>query len=1379
MDEEAMAIMHLAQLPRILEEEENDPESKASQGFQKFLPVSILGRGVWTIPDSGNCWHSAISSQFMHTVGFQECQLKQVKKNKIATAKVGTHLRVLGQLPQPIPMVIYSDQGEKIVEMIQPHVVENLNSAVNISGPYMAERGWVHDLKTGTMKIKGKACSMKAPSKMKNRVKIQAIEDKECPANAVTFVTAFVPDNLNDREKSATVMPELDSKWATDRGLEPEAPLGSLHKLDNKQTLKLPIFNNTSLPVKIEKWEHIGQGVLMDESRKNKGALAEIISTEAALNLMEQKMSKPKQAEEENNKSGEKTNQAPEEDTRPWEDWTKEEIEKWFIEKYQLQDMETLRRKEDYEKALETLVKHFKIFSRDGNYGYTELITHRILTTEKGPIKQKPRPINPKLMEDLKKQLEAWVKQKIIEPSYGPWGANLVPALKSNGKLRWCIDYKDLNKITVKDSYPMPNVHHTIGKLAGSTIFSSVDMQGAFHCVAIHPADREKTAFHSPFGLFQMIRLGFGLTNGPATYCRLVDMILKDIPESEAIAFLDDGIIHSDDLQEHCRIMDKVFTAYGDAGLKINPNKCQLFRKEIDYLGHRVNAKGIKPTESYTKAIDELEVPRTKKGARRFLGVCNYYRNHIRNYAGQAKPWTAALSGENSKKQGPLVVTPEMEAAFKELKRLLTSAPVLGFAYFTGERAGRFILDTDFAQTQIGAVLSQEQTGQEVVIAYGSKTLNKAQRNYASTKGEMYAGTYFMNKYAFYLKYTGKFLWRTDNAALKWLHSMENPPTAVLRWRELHNDFDYEVQHRAGKAHTNADGLSRCDKPTLDDNTPDETEDIMEEWLEGKTLLPVADASIQAMQDLIPRENDQLNWAEEQSNDTSLEKLKKWLVGQERPTRETTNQLTKQERKYLGTMTQYRVKNGIIEHMPENAQEDQPWVKVVPEQRITEVVEKAHQVAGHMGLNKTMEHIKRKMYFPNMAKAITKMLEDCQECRTKTGPKAQKYHLAETTPAYPFEKLMVDFVGPIPKSSKGNQWILTVKDAFSKWVEAFPMRKATTDKAVEEITKNVMCRFGVPERIHSDCGAQFTSNFWKELGEKLGIRMTTTTPYHPRSNGGVERFHRDLQAIIKATTKGQYSNWEEALPAALFAMRTSKNEATGLAPYEIIFGREAATPLDLIFKAPEKQSKETDAKEKAQAIKERIQKAYQYARENLHKAVTRQRRNYHQQQRSFEVGQKVWLFTPNITVGEPNKFKTNWTGPWTICAPPINDLMVRLKAPEAWKIQGTKVVSVDRIRIYNEKEQKRPEGEITMPGDEFAESLEASNNRETSQPHPEEETRPRPEENSERHPEEETHRLPEEKKQRERKRKQEGDKRREKGEQSNKRARRPPNRLNL
>ncbi len=594
---------------------------------------------------------------------------------------------------------------------------------------------------------------------------------------------------------------------------------------------------------------------------------------------------------------------------------TTAEKEAWLIRTFDLKSKPCLAKPKALKEAVDLLMKYWDLFSHDGSYGHTHLVQHRIITEDVPPIKCRYRPINPGLEPALRQQLDDWLCHDVIELADSPWSSNLVTVKKKGGKIRWCVDWRRLNEVTKKDSWPMPTVQDTIASLAGSNIFSGVDMAGAFHCVEVHPEDREKTAFATPFGTFQQKRLGFGVTNGPATYCRLVDKVLKDIPPTEALSFVDDGVVHSDGLGQHLRNLDKTLNAYRKAGLKLAPQKCSFFSPQITYLGHIVNRHGVRPVDSYVRAVRDWALPKYKTEARAFLGIVGYYRQHIKDYAELARPWTDVTGKEADpdKEKGPLTVTPEMRKAFESLKEALTTAPVLGFPYFSGPKVGQFILDTDFCQTQTASILSQRQKGKEVVIAYGSKKLNKSQRNYPSTKGELYAGIIWMDKYQYYLLHGPTFKWRTDNVALKHVHTMEPKGAIVERWLDMLATYDFEVEHRAGTKHTNADALSRAGCPEPAD--PEGEMVVMEvgrETIKGMRAEDLSRAQIA---------------------DPVLGRLRGWLAKKHQPSPMEVKELPGEGATYVGFLKDLEIgENGVLtRRLPARALEPRPRVACVPE----------------------------------------------------------------------------------------------------------------------------------------------------------------------------------------------------------------------------------------------------------------------------------------------------------------------------------------------------------------------------------------------------------------------------------------------------------------
>ena len=787
----------------------------------------------------------------------------------------------------------------------------------------------------------------------------------------------------------------------------------------------------------------------------------------------------------------------------------------------------------------------------------------------------------------------------------------------------------------------------------------------------------------------------------------MTERILRKLPANIAIGFMDDCLIKSPTLNDHFDHLDKVIQAYRDAGLKLSPKKCHFFASELDYLGHKIDARGVRPTDDHVKAIKDWPLPKYKTDARSFLGVTGYYRRHVARYSELAKPWTAVVgkSADPNEEKAALKVTPEMVQSFEALKKALTSAPVLGYPYFKGPKAGRFCLDTDFSRNQVGAVLSQRQgPNKEVVIAYGSKKLNSTQSNWPSTKGELYAGIFFMEKYAYYLKYGPEFLWRTDNQALKAVKTLNCPSGIVQRWLGTLADFNFVVEHRAGIDHRNADGLSRsAAAEAADENDP---------RMDAIRSLPA--------KHLFHHTKDEMKLLQEQ--DEGLGIIRKWVKSSHEPSREDIRALSLHGQHYAGILESLEFdRAGVLQYTPPN-QGILPVKSVtcLPQALWNDTIKLAHITGGHMGIDITLTRLRAAVHFPRMRAEVSDYIRTCFQCQQKSHQQPnQKHTLRSVAVGYPWQRIHIDHWGPLaPSRRSGATNLLTAKCAFSKWVTAIPVKDMTAETTLRALEKDIFSVFGYPDEIHSDMAPGFTSALFRLVNEELGIRVTTTTGYNPKGNSEIERVHRDLANILRATLEEDPPGWEDALPAALFALRTAVHSSTGLSPYQILFGRDVSQPLDLIFGEPADYKLEaphdTDRQKYAAALKNRIAQAQEYVRRNMAKAVARRRRLYHQQRKSFLPGTKVWLFTPKTKVGEPRKTATYYQGPFVILNDnPPGNVQFRIAPHPSWtegckKYKESIVVTIDRLKLYKQGPPTTPgdDDDILMQDDEHAERID-------------------------------------------------------------------------
>ena len=461
---------------------------------------------------------------------------------------------------------------------------------------------------------------------------------------------------------------------------------------------------------------------------------------------------------------------------------------------------------DDREKAEigQLLRDHQEVFSRNElDLGVTNLLEHAIDTGRAPPIKQRPRRVPLAFAGEDQEAIRKLVDQGSVRPSTSPWASPLVLVRKRDGTVRPCVDYRAVNAVTVKDAFPLPRTEDCLDAVAGASIFSTLDITSAYNQIPVREEDIPKTAFVTRHGLFEYRTMAFGLTNAPATFQRAMEIALSGLQWTTCLIYLDDVIVFGRTFEEHKQRLADVLRHIHKAGLKLKPSKCQLFRPRVQFLGHIVSGEGIQPDPGNIAKVSNWPVPRHATDVRAFLGLGNYYRRFVRDFSKRVRPLVKL-----TKKDCPFKWTEECQSAFDEIKACLVGAEVLGYPMDSAP----FVLDTDASEHSIGAVLSQVQDGRERVIAYGSRTLCKAERNYCVTDRELLAVKVFVEHYKHYLL-GRRFTVRSDHQALKWLFSLREPKDRVARWIEALSAYDFSIEYRPGNRHGNADALSRCPDP--------------------------------------------------------------------------------------------------------------------------------------------------------------------------------------------------------------------------------------------------------------------------------------------------------------------------------------------------------------------------------------------------------------------------------------------------------------------------------------------------------------------------------------------------------------------------------------
>ena len=447
------------------------------------------------------------------------------------------------------------------------------------------------------------------------------------------------------------------------------------------------------------------------------------------------------------------------------------------------------------------VLHHQGNFAKPGEVGRTNFGSHKIKLKDETPIKDAPRRIPIFKRDILDEEVKRLEEKGLIEKSNSPWSAQTVLVMKKDGSWRLCVDYRKLNEKTIKDAYPIPRINDNLDALSGSHWFTSLDCDMAYHQVPLAEEDKEKTAFATPRGgLYQYVTMPFGLCNAPATFQRLIERTLAGIQWYIAVLYLDDIIVFSKTFDGQLDNLRRVFERLTEAGLLLKAKKCVFFRHETSFLGHIVSKEGVKPDPAKITAVMDIQMPKTVTELRSFLGLTSYYRKFVKDYAKVAKPLY-----DLTRSKVTWDWTESCEKAFLSLKENLIHTPILAYPDVNGSE---FILDTDASSYAIGGVLSQIQGGYERVIAYASRTLEKAEQNYCVTRKEMLATVFFTKYFKHYL--LGRhFILCTDHGSLRWLHRFKEPEGQVQRWLQQLSQFDFEIIHRPGTKHGNADAMSR------------------------------------------------------------------------------------------------------------------------------------------------------------------------------------------------------------------------------------------------------------------------------------------------------------------------------------------------------------------------------------------------------------------------------------------------------------------------------------------------------------------------------------------------------------------------------------------
>jgi hypothetical protein len=801
--------------------------------------------------------------------------------------------------------------------------------------------------------------------------------------------------------------------------------------------------------------------------------------------------------------------------------------------------------------------------------------------------------LSPLEMDELKKQLEELLEQGFIRPSVSPYGAPILFVRKKDGSLRMCVDYRALNKITIKNKYPLPRIDELLDRLHGAKFFSKLDLMSGYHQVRIKDQDVFKTAFRTRYGHYEFRVLPFGLTNAPATFMRLMNDIFRPLLDKYVIIYLDDILIYSKTKEEHESHLKTVLDILRRHQLYAKLSKCDLFKTSVEFLGHVLSSDGIRPDPRKVDAVSSWPKPTSITELRSFLGLANFYRKFMKDYAKLAAPLHELL-----KKDASLDAwTQEHDHAFDAVKALLTAAPTL----VPFDPDAPTMVHCDASDGAIGAVLTQEQSDGYHPVAYESRKLTTAELKYAIHEKELLAIIHVLAAWRHYLE-GQRFTCITDHDSLKYINSQPQLSRRQARWVEKLQQFDIDIKYKPGPTNVVADALSRRPHDMLAAiSTTELDQDI-------KTAIRTA-----LKQDPTFRET--------LKNISDGVQVPDLVIGGDGLMYETTQ----------GHLRVYVPSDAELQAKILHEHHDAPS-------------------SAHFGVAKTLERVSRSYYWPGQRQTVESYVKGCDACQRNKSVNAKPIGELQPLPIPEgkWETITMDFITKLPKTKRGHDAILVVVDKLSKMVHYAPTRtNAKATEVAQLFLDRVFRLHGLPKTIVSDRDSRFTGNFWRTVFKALGTKLAMSTAYHPQTDGQTERANRTLEENLRSYVNSQHDDWDDHLPVIEAAYNNAVNASTGFTPFFLNYGFHPRMPGDI--SAP----LATCSTPAAASFLQQLHEDLETARTNLAEAQHSQKRAADRRRRvqEFKIGDRVLLSTTNLDLrlpGQSRKLLAKWVGPFCV-----------------------------------------------------------------------------------------------------------------------------------
>ncbi len=832
----------------------------------------------------------------------------------------------------------------------------------------------------------------------------------------------------------------------------------------------------------------------------------------------------------------------------------------------------------------------------------------------------------------LKEWINECLQKGFIRPSSSPWASPCF-YVKQKNKLRLCMDYRALNSQTIKDRYPIPLIVELLRELSKGRYFTTLDLRGAYNFLRIKAGHEFKTAFVTKYGQYEFLVMPFGLANAPAQFQRFMNDLFRDKIGNYVLVYLDDIVIYSNDLESHKKHVAEVLEILEANDLKCKPEKCHFYQESIKYLGYIISANGISMDPEKVEAITEWPTPRNVKQLQTLLGFANFYRSLINNFADITAPLTKLL-----KKDSKFGWSNEQQNAFLRLKAAFRSDTFL--AHPNEEEP--FIVEGDASDHAIGSILSQKDSaGILRPVAFFSRQMIPAERNYEIYDKELLIIVESLKHWRHFLQ-GGKHPVTvfSDHKNLEYFMTTKKLSRRQARWSMILSEYNFKVFHRPGKLNGKADCLSRRPDYEIDKKMENIANILKPEQICMNSLMAEMSINELVKSDLLGLEFDpEIDWplviAHFLKSDSN-----QWL--------EVPDHTLELCKAHAG---QFRYRDNTFVRVLEDGISTAEYVK---KSRRAFEINRIHKGLAHLKTGSLLEIFKQRFWWPGMEADIRQFIDRCPECqlnKSNTSTHVQPQLRPIPPVPLPFQRWGLDAVQNLVETKSSMKHILTAIDYATRWVVAKAVKELNEDSIAEFLYELTM-QYGAPYEIITDRAKYFLSEGIAEYKLRLGIRHLATSPYHPQTNGMVERMHAMVGHGITTLVAGRTDRWDEFLDQTLFAIRVRQHAVTKHSPFYLLYGVHPRLPGDShpppskMQPLDEIEQMEQRGEFTARTLDEMGQaRAAAYERSRIQAEAMRRRNNIalDSPDHFFKVGD--WVKMKHQAA---NKFDFKWKGPYHV-----------------------------------------------------------------------------------------------------------------------------------